>query len=157
MILGLRGYIMAAPAKGRVKRRLAAIVAAGVLLPSHGLLSLCARAQQADKLPRVGVISIAPLTSPHYQAFLQGLHDLGYVDGKNIAIIARSAEGNPDRYPELARELVHLNVNVLLVGGDQALRAAKEATSRIPIILEACDPIDTLVVSLARPEERQRA
>jgi len=51
----------------------------------------------------------------------------------------------------MARELVHLNVNVLLVGGDQAFRAAKEATSTIPIILEACDPIDTLVVSLARP------
>ena len=101
---------MAAPAKGRVKRRIAGtIVAAGVLLLSHGLLSsLGAHAQQADKLPRVGVISIAPLTSPHYRAFLQGLHDFGYVDGKNIAIIARSAEGNPDRYPELARELVHL-------------------------------------------------
>ena len=144
---------MAAPAKGRVKRRIAGtIAAAGVLLLSHGLLSsLGAHAQQADKLPRVGVISIAPLTSPHYRAFLQGLHDFGYVDGKNIAIIARSAEGNPDRYPEWARELVHLNVNVLLVGGDQAFRAAKEATSTIPIILEACDPIDTLVVSLARP------
>jgi putative tryptophan/tyrosine transport system substrate-binding protein len=100
-----------------------------------------ARAQQVDKaLPSVGVISIAPLTSPHYQAFRQGLRDLGYIDGKNITIVAKSAAGNPDRLPELARKLVRLNVNVMLVGGDQGLRAAKEATDAIPIIVEACDP-----------------
>jgi putative ABC transport system substrate-binding protein len=117
---------------------------------SQGFLSF-AGAQQLDKVPSVGVLSIAPLTSPHYQAFRQGLRDLGYVEGKNIAIVAKSAEGHPDRFPELARELVRLNVNVMLVGGDQGLRAAKEATDAIPIIVAACDPLDALVVSIARP------
>jgi putative ABC transport system substrate-binding protein len=108
-------------------------------------------AQQVPKLPSVGVISIAPLTSPHYQAFRQGLRDLGYIEGKNIDIVAKSAAGNPDRLPELARELVQLNVNVMLVGGDQGLRATKKATDAIPIVVEACDPLDALVVSIARP------
>jgi putative tryptophan/tyrosine transport system substrate-binding protein len=81
--------------------------------------------------------------------FRQGLRDLGYIEGKNIAIVAKSAEGNPDRFPELARELVRLNVNVMVVAGDQGLRAAKEATDAIPIIVAACDPLDALVVSIA--------
>jgi hypothetical protein len=67
---------MTAPRKGRVKRRLAAIVAAGILLLSHGLLSV-AYAQQADKLPRVGVLINLPLTSAHYAALRQALRDLG--------------------------------------------------------------------------------
>jgi putative ABC transport system substrate-binding protein len=117
---------------------------------SQAFLSF-AGAQQLDKVPSVGVLSIAPLTSPHYQAFRHGLHDLGYIDGKNIAVVAKSAEGNPDRFPELARELAQLNVNVMLVGGDQGLRAAKEATDAIPIVVAACDPLDALVVSIARP------
>jgi ABC-type uncharacterized transport system substrate-binding protein len=110
-----------------------------------------ADAEQVDKMPSVGVLINSRLTSPHYQAFGQGLRDLGYVDGKNIAIVAKSAEGNPDRFPELARELVRRNVNVMLVGGDQGLRAAKEATDIIPIIVAACDPLDALVASIARP------
>jgi putative ABC transport system substrate-binding protein len=113
---------------------------------SHG-----ANAQQADKMPRVGVLTNSPLTSPHYHAFLQGLHDLGYFEEKNIAVIPKSAEGNYERFPELARELVRLNVNVMVVAGDQGLRAAKDATPTIPIIVTACDPLDSLVVSIARP------
>jgi putative ABC transport system substrate-binding protein len=73
------------------------------------------------------------------------------VEGRNIAFVAKSAEGDPDRFPELARELVRLNVNVMVVGGDQGLRAAKEATDAIPIIVLACDPLDKLVASIARP------
>ena len=142
---------MAAPGKGRVERRLAAILAAGALVLSHGLLSLAAYAQQADKVPRVGVLINSPLTSAHYEAFRQGLRDLGYVEGRNIAIIAKSAQGNIDLFPELARELARVNVNVMLVAGDQGLRAAKEATGTIPIIVAACDPLDSLVVSIARP------
>ena len=118
---------------------------------AQALLSF-ADAQQLDKVvPSVGVLLNSPLTSPHYKAFLQGLRDLGYVEGKNIAIVAKSAEGNPDRFPEFARELVRLNVNVMLVAGDQGLHAAKEATDAIPIIVLACDPLDSLVVSIARP------
>jgi putative ABC transport system substrate-binding protein len=115
------------------------------------LSSACA--QQMDKVPSVGVILTSPLTSPHYQAFLQGLHDLGYVDGKNIAVVAKSGEGDPNRLPHYARELVRLNVNVMVAGGDQGLRAAKDATGTIPIpiVAVACDPLDSLVVSIARP------
>jgi len=110
-------------------------------------------AQQMSKVPSVGVILTSPLTSPHYQAFLQGLHDLGYVEGKNIAIVAKSGEGDPNRFPDFARELVQLNVNVMVAGADQGLRAAKEATGTIaiPIVAVACDPLDSLVVSIARP------
>jgi hypothetical protein len=85
---------MAAPGKGRVKRRLAAIVAAGVLLLSQGgLLSLAAYAQQADKLPRVGVLTNAPLTSAYYAAFRQALRDLGYIEDKNITLVPNRRKG----------------------------------------------------------------
>ena len=110
-----------------------------------------ASAQQIDKVSNIGVLLNSPLTSPHYQAFRKGLRDLGYIESKNIAIVAKSAEGNPDRFPDLARELVRLNVNLMVVAGDQGLRAAKEATDAIPIIVLACDPLDSLVVSIARP------
>ncbi len=144
---------MAAPGKACAKRGLAAIVAAGVLLLSHGLLSLAAYAQQGDKLPRVGVLTNAPLTSAHYEAFRHALRDLGYVEGKNITFIPKSAQGNADLFPELARELARANVNVMLVAGDQGLRAAKEATGTIPIpiVVVACDMLDSLIVSIARP------
>jgi len=86
-----------------------------------------------------------------YDGFRQGLRELGYVEGKNIVIEARWAEGNLDRLPELARELARLNVNVMFVGGDHGLRAAKEVSSPIPIVVLACDPLDSLVASIARP------
>jgi putative ABC transport system substrate-binding protein len=108
-------------------------------------------AQQPDKLPRLGWLQNLSPTSPHYEGFRQGLRELGYVEGKNIVIEARRAEGNLDRLPELARELARLNVNVMFVAGDQGLRAAKEATSTIPIVVLACDPLDSLVASIARP------
>jgi len=136
---------MAAPGKARVKRPLAAIVAAGILV-----LGLAADAQQ-DKLPRVGVLSNAPLASAHYEAFRHALRDLGYVEGKNITFVPKSAHGNTDLFPELARELARADVNVMVVAGDQGLRAAKEATDKIPIIVLACDPLDRLVASIARP------
>src|SRR5215475_4266227 len=145
------GHNMAEPRKGLVRRRLAAIIAAGILVLGHGFLSLAAYAQQTDKLPRVGVLSNAPLTSAHYEAFRHALRDLGYVEGKNITFVPKSAQGNTDLFPELARELAHANVNVMVVAGDQGLRAAKEATDAIPIIVLACDPLDSLVASIARP------
>jgi putative ABC transport system substrate-binding protein len=106
-----------------------------------------------DKVPSVGVLLTSPLTSPHYQAFRQGLRDLGYIEGQNIAVVAKSGEGDPSRFPDFARELVRLNVNVMVAGGDQGLRAAKEATGTIPIpiVALACDPLDSLVASIARP------
>jgi putative ABC transport system substrate-binding protein len=99
-------------------------------------------AQQLDKAPSIGVLLNSPLTSPHYQAFRQGLRDLGYIEGKNIAVVAKSGEGDPNRFLDLACELVRLNVKVMLVGGDQGLRATKEATDAIPIIVAACNTLE---------------
>ena len=142
---------MASLGKDSVKRRLAAIVVAGVLLLSHGLLSLSANAQQPDKLSRVGVLTNSPLTSAHYAAFRQALRDLGYVEDKNIKFIPKSSEGNVDLFPELARELAAANVTVMVVAGEQGLQAAKEATGTIPIVALMCDKPDHLTISIARP------
>src|SRR6266851_2457882 len=111
--MGQEGHSMAEPRKGLVKRRLAAIIAAGILALGHGFLSLAAYAQQTDKLPRVGVLSVAPLTSAHYEAFRHGLRDLGYVEGRNIAFVAKSAEGDPDRFSELAAKRLQLLTELL--------------------------------------------
>jgi putative ABC transport system substrate-binding protein len=123
------------------------------LVSTHCWLSIGADAQRADKMPRLGWLQNLSPTSPNpnYEAFREGLRELGYVEGKNITIEARWAEGNPDRLPELARELAHLNVNVMIVSADQGLRAAKEASATIPIVVIACDPLDSLVASVARP------
>jgi putative tryptophan/tyrosine transport system substrate-binding protein len=112
---------------------------------------LAADAQQAAKLPRLGWLGNYLPSFPAYEGFREGLRELGYVEGKNIIIEARWAEGNMDRLPALARELAGLNVDVLYVGGDQGLRAAKQATATIPIVVLACDPLDNLIISLARP------
>src|SRR5258706_14393698 len=133
----------------RMKRRkfitlLVSAVAAAWSLAAHAQ-------QQANIVPRLGWLGNLTPTAPFYDGLRKGLRELGYVEGKNITIEARWAEGNLDRFPELARELVRLNVNVMVVGGDQGLRAAKEATDAIPIIVLACDPLDKLVASIARP------
>jgi putative ABC transport system substrate-binding protein len=87
------------------------------------------------------------------QAFLRGLRELGWVEGQNIAVEYRWAEGRLERLPELAAELVGLKVDAMLVGGTQAALAAKQATTTIPIVLAGIgDPVGTgLVASLARP------
>jgi putative ABC transport system substrate-binding protein len=146
--VGRREFVLAPGGVAAGRPRLFLLCATVVL--SQVFLSF-ACAQQMDKVPSVGVLLTSPLTSPHYQAFLQGLRDLGYIEGQNIAVVAKSGEGDPSRFPDFARELVRLNVKVMLVGGDQGLRAAKEATDAIPIIVAACDPLDSLVVSIARP------
>jgi putative ABC transport system substrate-binding protein len=133
----------------RMKRRkfitlLVSAVAAAWSLAAHAQ-------QQANIVPRLGWLGNLTPTAPFYDGLRKGLRELGYVEGKNITIEARWAEGNLDRLPELARELARLNVNVMLVAGDQGLRAAKEATSTIPIVVTACDPLDSLVASIARP------
>ena len=112
---------------------------------------LAANAQQATKVPRLGWLGNNSPTFPPYAGFREGLRELGYVEGKNLSIEARWAGGNLDRLPELAHELARLNVDLLFVAGDQGLRAAKEATATIPIVVAACDPLDSLVASIARP------
>jgi ABC-type uncharacterized transport system substrate-binding protein len=113
-----------------------------------------AEAQQAKKVPRIGILS--PLSSSAddlLDAFRQGLRELGYVEGRNIVIEYRSAEGRNDRLPELAAELVRLKVDVLVTTGPAAVGAGKQATSTIPIVMGAVgDAVDFgFVASLARP------
>jgi len=115
-----------------------------------------AEAQQPKKVPRIGYLSAgsgAAEHSPRAEAFRQGLRDLGYVEGKNIAIEHRGAEGKLARLPDLAAELVAIKVDVIVTGGNSAIRAAKKATSAIPIVMpHTADPVgDGFVVSLARP------
>lgn len=120
--------------------------------------ALCtpARAQQAAKIPRVGVLvaSTAAVQKPRFEALKLGLSDLGLVEGKNIHLEYRYADGKPDRLPALAAELIHLKVDVILaVGGTPPAQAAKKATQTIPIVMvNVADAVgDGLVASLSRP------
>jgi len=119
------------------------------------LAPLAGEGQQAAKVPRIGYLALNPGTSPHLrEAFLQGLRDLGYVEGRNVVIEYRSAEGKPERFPALAAELVALKVDVIVTGGGTPTAlAAKQATRTIPIVFaSAGDPVaDGLITSLARP------
>jgi putative ABC transport system substrate-binding protein len=100
-------------------------------------------------MPRIGIIDDEAV----FDNFRQGLRDLGYVENQNIAIEYRSAEGNVDRLAQAARELVSLPVDVIVVGGSPAARAARQATSTIPIVMISIgDPVRAgFAVSLARP------
>ncbi len=125
------------------------------LLGGAATLPLAARAQQKS-MPVVGFLSIGPpdLNGPNISAFRQGLAGLGYVEGRNILIEYRWAEGKPERFPVLAAELVALKVDVILsAGGTLAALAAKQATTTVPIVFGVVgDPIaEGLVTSLARP------
>ena len=111
-------------------------------------------AQQA-KIPRIGYLISAPLSASanRIAPFRQGLRDLGYLEGKNILIDWRSAEGDRERQRALATELVRLKSDIIVTGGSGPTRAAKEATSTIPIVMtQSDDPIGSgFVASLARP------
>jgi putative tryptophan/tyrosine transport system substrate-binding protein len=110
-----------------------------------------AEAQQPTKLPRIGFLGGgSPL---RYEAFRQGLRELGYVEGKNIVFEQRSAEGRLDRLAAVATELVQLKVDVIITTGATVTRAAKQATATIPIVmLQDPDPVGNgFVASLARP------
>jgi putative tryptophan/tyrosine transport system substrate-binding protein len=114
-----------------------------------------ADAQQPKNVPRIGFLAPATRTGYQHQtdAFLQGLRELGYVEGQNIVIEYRWADGNFERLPELAAELVRLKVDVIVAPGVQAVRAAKQSTTTIPVIFPtAGDAVASgLVASLARP------
>jgi putative ABC transport system substrate-binding protein len=114
-----------------------------------------AEAQQAAKIPRIGYLSAIPRSNnaSRVESFLEGLRKLGYVEGKNLVIEWRFAEGNADRLPSLAAELVHLKVDVIVAAASPPTRAAKEATVTIPIVMAVDDdPVGSgYVASLARP------
>jgi putative ABC transport system substrate-binding protein len=132
------------------RRRFIEVIAGGFVAAP-----LAAEAQQAAKVARIGFLRSNLAANPHLQeAFLQGLRDLGYVEGRNVVIEYRDAEGKLERLPALAAELVALKVDVIVTGGGTPTAlAAKQATRTLPIVFaSAPDPVtDGLVTSLARP------
>src|SRR5882724_7707481 len=122
------------------------------LLGGAAAWPLAARAQQS-KVARIGVLYIGLADAESFKKELrEGLRELGYVEGQNIAFEFRSAEGKLDRLPELAAELVGLKVDVIVALYVPCALAAKQATRDIPIVILAGDPVETgIVPSLARP------
>src|SRR5947208_6895117 len=125
------------------------------LLGGAAAWPLAARAQQPGKLPTIGFVGAGtPSTyAPWVAAFVQRLRELGWVEGRTIAIEYRWAEGRNERYAENAAEFVRLKVDVIVTSATPATLAAKQATAVIPIVFAAVsDPVGTgLVASLARP------
>jgi len=124
-----------------------------LLLATHFLL-ICsfADAQQPGKLPRVGVLFIGGRDQPHLESFKQGLRDLGYVEGKNIILVYRYAEGKEERLADLAAELVREKIDVIITTASISALAARRITQTIPIVMTTGNPLATgLADSLAKP------
>jgi ABC-type uncharacterized transport system substrate-binding protein len=114
-----------------------------------------AQAQQPGKIYRIGLLRAdGPVSTwrASYRPFLEGLRELGYVAGSNVVFEVRSAEGKYERLPALAADLVERGVDVFFAAGDEKILALKQATSTIPIVMNACDALEVgFVSSLARP------
>jgi len=129
----------------------------GILALAFVLLAspLLSEAQEAKKVYRVGHLMLLPREplTPFIEALEQGLRDLGYVEGRNVIIEHRSAEGNLERLPDVAAELVRLKVDVIVTGINPAIAAAKQATTTIPIVMVyGADPVGMgFIASLRRP------
>jgi putative tryptophan/tyrosine transport system substrate-binding protein len=134
------------------RRDFITLLGVAVAGPSN-LWPLPLAAQQSGRVPRIGFLAPGGVLQPRDEAFRQRLQELGYVEGKNIVIEYRLAEGKFDRLPALAEELVRLEVDVIVTVVTQASLAAKHATKAIPIVITAVsDPLGTgLVANLARP------
>jgi ABC-type uncharacterized transport system substrate-binding protein len=132
-----------------MKRLAVALLALALLAP------LLAEAQPSSRVPRVGYLEggVASAGTPFLEAFRQGLRDLGWIEGQNIALEIRSAEGKYERLPELVAELVRLKVDVIVASSTPASLAAKQATTTVPIVIgRVADPVGSgLVATLARP------
>ena len=140
--------------KSKIQNR--KLVGTVALIIAFAMCGAVATAQQLTKIPRIGILapdSSAFPASARYDSFRQGLRELGYIEGKNIFIEIRYAEGKQDRLSDFATELVKLKVNVIVTGTRPGVLAAKNATSTIPIVFWAvADPVRAgLVSSLARP------
>ena len=129
---------------------LAVVLAVGLTLAP-----LDVEAQQAGKVPRLGILwpYSSSIAAPFAEAFRQGLRDAGYVEGRNILVEERWAEGSFDRLPSLAADLVGRRVDIMLVASTPAVQAAQQATKTVPIVMTlVSDPVeDHIVASLARP------
>jgi putative ABC transport system substrate-binding protein len=136
------------------KRKLGSFALWAMLLA----LSMPAEAQQPKKIPRIGFVSgrstpTSATPDSSAEAFRHGMRDLGYIEGKNISVEYRYAEGKPDRFPGLVAELVRVKIDVIVSPSLPAVRAAEQATGTVPIVmLVTSDPVAAgLVDSLARP------
>src|SRR6516164_7300971 len=119
-------------------------------LGSAAAWPLTARAQQAGKTYRIGFLANDPAipAQPAGQAFLNGLRQSGFIEGKNIIVERRFAEGRTDRYAELVAELIRLNVDALVTSSNGATLAAKRATTKIPIVMmNVSDPVGQGIVA----------
>jgi putative ABC transport system substrate-binding protein len=116
---------------------------------------LATRAQQSERLRRIGILETVPADRDraNLSALLTGLRDHGYVEGQNMQIEYRSADGHADRFPALAAELVQLPVALIVTRGTPATKAVKEATETIPIVFAAIgEPVGAgVIATLARP------
>jgi putative ABC transport system substrate-binding protein len=125
-------------------------------------LSVRVDAQQpAGKVPRIGFLANSaasiPVTGLRLDAFRQGLHELGYVEGKNLVIEYRYAEGQSERLPKLAEELVRLKVDILVVDNTNVARAARKATVSTPIVLRAAETLWEAGWWLVSPDQAERS
>lgn len=129
------------------------LAAEGALLVATLVAPLAAGAQRAARLHRIGFVSPTQ-PGPRNDAFLQGLRELGYVSGRDVTIEMRFADGRPERIPALVEEVIGLDVDVLVVGATVGARAAKRATSTIPVVFAgSSDPVaGGIVTNLAHPE-----
>jgi putative ABC transport system substrate-binding protein len=131
-----------------VRAALTVVLALGLLASP-----LAVRAQQAGKVYRIGILETIPAArnAANLDALRKGLRDLGYVEGRNLVIEYRSADGRAERFPDLAADLVRLKVDVIVTRGTPAARAAKEATGTIPTVMATMGDPHAFVASFARP------
>jgi ABC-type uncharacterized transport system substrate-binding protein len=130
-----------------ITRHLVVAIAFSAMLFAFG-----SYAQAQSKIPRIGILFVGGRDQPHLEAFKQGLRERGYLEGKNILLEYRYANGNEDRLTQLASELVKLRVDLIVVTADVSAQAAQNVTKTIPIVMTTGDPVSWgLAESLARP------
>src|SRR5262245_19622976 len=112
-----------------------------------------ARAQQPERMRRIGMLETTslPMNLINFEAFRKALRELGHIEGRNVVMEYRSPDGRPERFPELAKELVRLNVDVIVARGTPAALAARIASETTPIVVTATAEPFTLVASIAQP------
>ncbi len=131
-----------------LRAALTVVLALGLLAAPRAV-----RAQQAGKVYRIGILETIPAArnAANLDALRKGLRDLGYVEGRNLVIEYRSADGRAERFPDLASELVRLKVDLIVTRGTPAARAAKKATGTIPVVMATMGDPHALVASFAHP------
>ena len=117
------------------------------------ILVSVAEAQQAGEVYHIGVLANYPTSPSRFNTFITAMRGLGYVEGQNFVLVIRSAEHKPDRLAALTAELANLKVDIIITGGDSEVRAAKQATATIPIVMTPSgDPVAAgYVASFAKP------